>query len=218
MSAVHVYLCAVVVMASTISIMRCRAESVPMVMSVPQKSLSMEPTMPTMLRWEEHLASLGVILPERKLEMAALSDTLLHWHGSVRLMHFTIALMDVHKNTFAGCVVSNFYGHDWLSPAFTRSPSSSVHSVLNWLAPVRLPSPPITQRLVIPSLTKLHAALVRPSLVRKSWQRALPITVPPWCQARRKSVSPKQFSPGGRKEGKIIWNLSAHVQDTSLAL
>ena len=59
----HAYLWAVVVMASTISIMRCRAESVPMVMSVPQKSLSMEPTMPTILRWEELLASAAVILP-----------------------------------------------------------------------------------------------------------------------------------------------------------
>lgn len=63
-----VYLCAVVVMASTISMMRCRAESVPIVMSVPQKSLSMEPTMPTMLRWEDVLASLVVIFPEHRLK------------------------------------------------------------------------------------------------------------------------------------------------------
>lgn len=56
-------LCAVVVMASTTSMMRCRAESVPMVMSVPQKSLSMEPTMPTMFRWEDFFASCSVILP-----------------------------------------------------------------------------------------------------------------------------------------------------------
>lgn len=55
-------LCAVVVMASTTSMMRCRAESVPMVMSVPQKSLSMEPTMPTIFRWEDCLASASVIL------------------------------------------------------------------------------------------------------------------------------------------------------------
>lgn len=60
---VCVYLCAVVVMASTTSMMRCRAESVPMVMSVPQKSLSIEPTMPTMFRWEELLTSVSVILP-----------------------------------------------------------------------------------------------------------------------------------------------------------
>lgn len=46
------HLCAVVVMASMTSMMRCRAESVPMVMSVPQKSLSMEPTSPAMFRWE----------------------------------------------------------------------------------------------------------------------------------------------------------------------
>ena len=41
---------AVGLMASTASMMRCRAESVPIVMSVPQKSLSIDPTMPTMLR------------------------------------------------------------------------------------------------------------------------------------------------------------------------
>lgn len=46
------WLWAVVVMASMTSMMRCRAESVPMVMSVPQKSLSMEPTSPAMLRCE----------------------------------------------------------------------------------------------------------------------------------------------------------------------
>ena len=57
------HLCAVVVMASTTSMMRWRAESVPMVMSVPQKSLSIEPTMPTMLRWDDVLASSSLILP-----------------------------------------------------------------------------------------------------------------------------------------------------------
>lgn len=41
---------AVLTMASMASIMRCKAESVPMVMSVPQKSLSIEPTMPAMWR------------------------------------------------------------------------------------------------------------------------------------------------------------------------
>lgn len=50
-------------MASTASMMRWRAESVPMVMSVPQKSLSMEPTMPTMFRWELALLSSSVISP-----------------------------------------------------------------------------------------------------------------------------------------------------------
>lgn len=40
-------------MASTTSMILCSAESVPMVMSVPQKSLSMEPTMPTM--WSSEL-------------------------------------------------------------------------------------------------------------------------------------------------------------------
>lgn len=64
-------------------------------------------------------------------------------------------------------------------PARTRSASSPLHSVLNALAPVRLPSPPITHRLVMPSFTKLQAAFIRPSLALKSLQRALPMTVPP---------------------------------------
>lgn len=59
-------LCAVVVIASTTSMIRCRAESVPMVMSVPQKSLSMEPTMPTMFRWEDFIASCSVIRPAKE--------------------------------------------------------------------------------------------------------------------------------------------------------
>lgn len=54
-----------VVMASMTSMMRCRAESVPMVMSVPQKSLSMEPTSPAMLRCEYVCAVLSEILPGR---------------------------------------------------------------------------------------------------------------------------------------------------------
>lgn len=49
--------------ASMISMMRCRAESAPMVMSVPQKSLSMDPTNPTMFRWPCCCATLSVILP-----------------------------------------------------------------------------------------------------------------------------------------------------------
>ncbi len=40
------WLAAVLVMASTASVMRCRALSAPMVISVPEKSLSIEPTMP----------------------------------------------------------------------------------------------------------------------------------------------------------------------------
>lgn len=44
------YLAAVVAMASTASMIRCRAESAPIVMSVPQKSLSIEPTKPTMFK------------------------------------------------------------------------------------------------------------------------------------------------------------------------
>ena len=57
------HLLAVVEIASTASMMRCSAVSVPMVMSVPQKSLSMEPTMPTMLRCLHRTFSSSVTLP-----------------------------------------------------------------------------------------------------------------------------------------------------------
>ncbi|TNN66900.1 hypothetical protein EYF80_022817 [Liparis tanakae] len=51
-------------MASTTSMIRCSAESVPMVMSVPQKSLSMEPTMPTMWSSELTRVASSSIRPE----------------------------------------------------------------------------------------------------------------------------------------------------------
>lgn len=63
---------------------------------------------------------------------------------------------------------------------FSRSSSNRpLHSSRNRLAPVRLPSPPITHRLVMLRLTRLCAAFRRPSRVRNSLQRALPMTVPP---------------------------------------
>ena len=64
-------------------------------------------------------------------------------------------------------------------PCSTSSASSPLHSSLNRLAPVRLPSPPITHRLVMPFSTRWCAALRRPSCERNSLQRALPMTVPP---------------------------------------
>lgn len=65
------------------------------------------------------------------------------------------------------------------SPFCASSSSSPLHSSRKRLAPVKLPSPPITQRLVIPLRTRLRAACRRPSRVRKGLQRALPMTVPP---------------------------------------
>lgn len=67
-----------------------------------------------------------------------------------------------------------------VSPAFWRSFNKSLHSERKVSAPVRLPSPPMTHRLVIPSFTRLLAARSRPSRSRKSLHRALPITVPPF--------------------------------------
>ena len=65
-------------------------------------------------------------------------------------------------------------------PDWTSSDSRPDHSFLKQLAPVRLPSPPIHTRLLIPWLTRFRAALSLPERSRKSLQRALPITVPPW--------------------------------------
>lgn len=65
-------------------------------------------------------------------------------------------------------------------PFLASSSSSPFHSFRKRLAPVRLPSPPITHRLVMPKRTKLQAAFRRPSRLRKAWQRALPMIVPPW--------------------------------------
>ena len=57
------WLCAVGMIASATSRMRWSAESVPIVMSVPQKSLSMDPTMPTMFSWECRAATSWLMLP-----------------------------------------------------------------------------------------------------------------------------------------------------------
>ena len=58
------HLCAVVMIASTTSMILCKAESVPIVMSVPQKSLSMEPTIPTMWRAEFFWTASSSIRPK----------------------------------------------------------------------------------------------------------------------------------------------------------
>ena len=47
---IWIYLDAVVVIQSIASITRCKAESAPMVISVPQKSLSIDPTRPTIFK------------------------------------------------------------------------------------------------------------------------------------------------------------------------
>lgn len=59
---------AVLTMASILSMILWRAESVPIVMSVPQKSLSMEPTNPTMWRCSNFSDCSCVMSPVRKLQ------------------------------------------------------------------------------------------------------------------------------------------------------
>lgn len=54
---------AVDTIASIASCIRCNAESVPIVMSVPQKSLSIEPTKPTMCKWLNFVRCSAVISP-----------------------------------------------------------------------------------------------------------------------------------------------------------
>ncbi|MPM67503.1 hypothetical protein SDC9_114426 [bioreactor metagenome] len=122
------WLAAVEAMASTASMIRCSAVSVPIVMSVPTMSLSIEPTSPAIIR-------------------------------------------------------SGWVSATWRSsrPSATSSSSSSCHSWRRVSAPVRDPSPPTTASRSIPLRTRLRAAARRPSRSRNSWQRAVPITVPPRC-------------------------------------
>lgn len=56
----------------------------------------------------------------------------------------------------------------------------SGHSDLKTSAPVREPSPPQTTRASMPSFIKLRAAAVRPSIVLKAADLAVPISVPPY--------------------------------------
>ena len=72
-------------MASTASTMRCSAESVPMVMSVPQKSLSIEPTIPTTFRWA-HAARC-------QRQMMASPGRVLHDHGITFTNCFSVVFM-----------------------------------------------------------------------------------------------------------------------------
>jgi len=105
---------------------RCSALSAPTVMSVPTMSLSIEPTIPAMIRWECRSA--------------------------------------------CSCVIS---------PASTRAARCSVHSLRKRSVPDSDPSPPQTTIRSMPWWTMFRAALSRPSRVRKSAERAVPMTVPP---------------------------------------
>lgn len=64
-------------------------------------------------------------------------------------------------------------------PDSTRSANKAAHSFLKQLAPVRLPSPPMHTKLVMPRDTRFLAAFSRPGLSLNSMHLALPITVPP---------------------------------------
>ena len=130
--------------------MRCRAESVPIVISVPQKSLSIEPTMPTMFKWLYFSRCSLVISPALFLN---------------KIIHIWMREVLVYK---------------WRVLLSLSSLRRSAHSCLKRFAPVNEPSPPMTTKLDIPRWIKFLAARRRPGRSRKSWQRAEPITVPPY--------------------------------------
>lgn len=161
MGGVRIYLCAVVIIASTTSMILCSAESVPIVISVPQKSLSIDPTIPTICNAEWVWAASSLIWPEwERNDMSNVSKNKID-----KIPHiYKLLLLP-----------------DWMS-----SSSRPLHSSLKRLAPVKLPSPPITHKLVMPCCTRFKAARKRPSRVRKSLQRALPITVPPYTHSTDK--------------------------------
>jgi len=78
-------------------------------------------------------------------------------------------------------------------PSLTSSSNNDGHSCRNMWAPVKLPSPPIHTRLVMPVCTRVSAAFRRPSRVMKSVHRALPITVPPYKTMKCRSWSRLQL-------------------------
>jgi len=63
------------------------------------------------------------------------------------------------------------------------------HSDLKRSAPVREPSPPHTTSASIPSLIRLYAAIRRPSGVRNAFERAVPISVPPYSRVPHKEAT-----------------------------
>ena len=128
MTKVRWWLAAVLMIASTASVIRNKAESAPIVISVPHMSLSMEPTRPAMK-------------------------------------------MDRYFSANAWSIL----------PSSSRASVCSVHSCRSTLAPVRLPSPPITTNASIPRLIRFWTAWRRPSFVRKASDRADPMEVPPFC-------------------------------------
>jgi len=67
----------------------------------------------------------------------------------------------------------------WVIPDLTSSHFRSAQSLRNWLAPVRLPSPPIQTILLMECWMRFAAALSRPSRCSKSAHLALPMIVPP---------------------------------------
>lgn len=114
-------------------------------------------------------------------------------------------------------------------PFCTSSASRLLHSLRKMLAPVRLPSPPHTHKLVMPFFTRLRAAASLPSRVVKALHRALPITVPPCshmtshkpnqdiviCRQKNVMLSERDmsFCSGNKNQDPITKSHSKHICD-----
>ena len=131
------------------STIRWRAESVPIVISVPQKSLSIDATIPTMWNFWNWSCSTVLILP--------LSNKFFTWVGHSSRSKFAPKYENLRKSFF-----------------FFSRKMKNQH-----VLPVRDPSPPITHKCEILFFIRFKAAFSRPSEFLKSAHRAEPITVPP---------------------------------------
>lgn len=101
------------------------------------------------------------------------------------------------------------------APSRSSSSSSPPHSARKISAPVRLPSPPMTHRLVMPCSTRLRAARRRPSRVVKALQRALPMTVPP-CRGCGEGHT--GHGRGGGDGPRLLWRVRVRVRGAGRGL
>ena len=110
------WLVPVVLIASTASMILCSAVSVPIVMSVPQKSLSIDPTIPTMLRWACVTFCLTVISPTTRTN-GYIMGNVMRWQ-SWSAFRVCWAIVQV----FIGVIV--FYNG--------KSNDSSLYGLISW--------------------------------------------------------------------------------------
>ena len=139
-------------MLSIASHILCMAVGAPIVRSVMDISLSIDPTSPTILRCPCR-ATCSSVMRSGQCQQRDHS-----YRGRKR--------EEERRDANGPCDRSV-----WMSVG---------HSDLKRSAPVREPSPPHTASASIPSLIRLYAAIRRPSWVRNVCERAVPISVPPY--------------------------------------